>query len=666
MKFISVSIVFLLLAGCAGISMIERDGIYRPEIVAKINSIEAKNRSGAAQEALKEISAIPNDYFTEPEMALKDNLLGVILFGLGDYAKAASFFQKALTSAQMYDPPLASQINLNIASVYSRQGLESNALAALGQINVSVLPREKVEKYHQLRLAVVEKLGLKRDILVERVHVLGSRKNADELKSDPIFEGLFADFQEIRPEDRLNFLQQFKDQNYFVTAYLAWLDSQQLMETGRRAEAKERINWIESLPRQTSESKDLVENFQETRAKFSRVDSAAIGVILPLSGSKAAFGERSMLGLDMALRESRFGTPDVDPVIYTKDSVGSPAVGAEAVRELVEQKHVAVIIGGLFPNEATKEYLEARRYGVFFVSLSQILLPSEQKDFLLLEIPGSIEGQMAAIFSPEVLEKLGKRAAIFYSRNQSGETYLENFWKFSQVAGVEVTAIGSYEKDEKDLRAPLKKFLGIAFPRERQEELALLGSVYSLEKFQKIRRIQTLSPQVDFDWVFLPGSPDEAIQIIPAFGYFDALAVNFIGGQSWRSDALMRQGFKWANVYFVGDEASSVQDDFQKRFHSVFKSYPRIIELISFDGMNIILSLLKEGSLASREELEAKLQVHSSFAGVTGTWQLKNGLWHKGLSLMRVRSDRIEKISECVRPGVPLFETQAENTRVSR
>ncbi len=644
MKHIFMSLILFWLAGCAGISMIEKSGIYRPEIVAKINSIETKYRSGASQEALKEISSIPDSYFLEPEIALKNNLIGVICFGLGDYSKSSSYFQKALTKAQMYDPPLASQINLNIASVYIKQGLDSNALVALGQIEVSVLPIEKVEKYHQIRLAVVEKLGLQREIMAERVHVLGQKKTAEELKASPVFEKLLTDFQAIRPEDRLNFLQQFRDQNYFVTAYLAWIDSQQLQEAGRRVEAKERISWIESLPKQTSESKVLVESFQASREKFSRLDSAAIGVILPLSGSKSSFGERAMLGLDMALRESRSDNSKGEPVIYTKDSVGSPAVGAEAVRELVEQKHVAVIIGGLFPNEATKEYLEARRYGVFFVSLSQILLPSEQKDFLLIEIPGSIEGQMAAIFSPEVLNKLGRRAAIFYPRNQMGETYLEDFWKFGQLAGVEMTAIGSYEKDEKDLRAPLKKFLGIAFPTERQEELDLLGSVYSLEKFQKIKRIQTLSPQVDFDWVFLPGSPDEAIQIIPAFGYFDALSLNFIGGPSWRSEALMRQGFKWADVFFVGDEASNVQDNFQKRFYSLFKSYPRIIELISFDGMNIILSLLMDGSLSSRDELEAKLQSHSSFSGVTGTWQLNNGLWHKGLSLMHVRSDKIEKV----------------------
>ena len=46
---------------------------------------------------------------------------------------------------------------------------------------------------------------------------------------------------------------------------------------------------------------------------------------------------------------------------------------------------------------------------------------------------------------------------------------------------------------------------------------------YDSEKNVSVRRVvQKLKPLIDFDWVFVPSAPYNAIQIIPSFNYFDA------------------------------------------------------------------------------------------------------------------------------------------------
>ncbi len=80
-------------------------------------------------------------------------------------------------------------------------------------------------------------------------------------------------------------------------------------------------------------------------------DTRSIGVILPLSGKSAAYGERALEGILMAAEV--FGGSASDRYqIYIEDSESSPAVAAQAVDRLVREHQVMAILGPLAWTEA--------------------------------------------------------------------------------------------------------------------------------------------------------------------------------------------------------------------------------------------------------------------------------------------------------------------------
>src|SRR5690606_29042734 len=136
-------------------------------------------------------------------------------------------------------------------------------------------------------------------------------------------------------------------------------------------------------------------------------------------------------------------------------------------------------------------YLEARKYGVFFISLSPVFLDKELKSHLLIEVPGSVQSQIDSLISGKIIESFGPRVAIFYPNDEGGQSYINEMWRRHQTDKIELTSVHQFDKNIKDYREPVTRALGLKFTRERQEELEVWKEVYKLEGKSSIRRIQT-------------------------------------------------------------------------------------------------------------------------------------------------------------------------------
>lgn len=288
-----------------------------------------------------------------------------------------------------------------------------------------------------------------------------------------------------------------------------------------------------------------------------------------------------------------------------KDTKGT-ATGAFAVKDLIEVNNVAAIIGGLNSSEATKEYLEAKKYGVLYISLSKVLLPKEEKNHLLIEIPGSIESQVSLLFSEKMMSKIGKRPAILYPRNDIGEAYANEFWRQSKKNNLDITGLLSFDTNQSDYRDPIKNILGIKFNREREEELSIVSDIAHLESKKSIKRLQNLQPQVDFDWVFVPTLPREAVQLLPNFNYFDAFNLNYVGVPSWRSELMSNEGYRYGNVYFMDESMGTNETPFTQKFFAKFKKQPNFVETIAYDSLKILTDVIEEdGQHETRQDLDS-------------------------------------------------------------
>jgi ABC-type branched-subunit amino acid transport system substrate-binding protein len=654
MKSVIILGMFLLASSCSGVSMItperkvadnvDTTKLYRQEFLQKINSVKEKSRQGKNDLALKEINAIKEDGLSPAEKATKKNLTGVIYFSNKKYETAAKNFEEAIPFAKE-DPGLEAQAYLNLGSAYYKLNQNEKALATLSLANYKNLQDAEAKKYHQLYALLSQQLGKKEQSLSSLIRSLEDKKTIAELTNEPRYAQAEDLFLKLSPNDRVRLLEEFDQDKILAVPYLAYKEAEAAFRANDQDKVKDYSDWIEKRYGSNSEIMALVKGLGvRTLNNTAKIDIRYIGVALPLSGDTKGLGERVLSGIDVALEDL---PQDADKKyrLEIKDTKGNPANGAFAVKELIEVNNVGAIIGGLSTAEATKEYLEAKKYGVLFISLSKVLLPKEEKNHLLIEIPGSIESQVSHLFSEAMMAKIGKRPAILYPKNDVGEAYANEFWRQSKKNNLDITGLISFEPNQSDYRDPVKNLLGIKFTREREEELAIVNDISHLESKKSIKRLQNLQPQVDFDWVFVPTLPREAVQILPNFNFFDAFNLSFVGVPSWRSELMANEGYRSGNVLFMDESISSTETPFTQKFFAKFKKQPNFVETIAYDSVKVLSELVEGGSsIDNRQDLDLALTKKENLKSESGTWKLQDDVWLKDMSTFRIKREGIEQV----------------------
>jgi len=651
--------LFFLLAltvstACSGVKMItperkvaenvDTSKLYQQNFLQKINAAKEKVRQGKVDIALNDLSSMSEEGLNSAERATRKNLIGVINFSKKNYEIAAKNFEEA-SALTKEDPGLEAQVLLNLGSSYYKLNQNEKALATLSQTNYKNLQDSEAKKFHQLYALLSQQLGKKEQSLSALIRSLEDKKTISELKAESRYSQIEEQYTKLSDSERVRLLEEFDQEKNLAVAYLAYREAEIAFREGDKDKVKDFNDWIEKRYGDNTEIMGLVKGLGIRNLNNTvKIDMRTIGVALPLTGDTKSLGERAMAGIDIAM-ENLSTDPLKKYKLEIRDTKGNPATGAFAVKDLIEQNNVAAVIGGLNPQEATKEYLEARKYGVLYISLSKVLLPKEEKNHLLIEIPGSIESQVNHLFSGAMLKKVGNRPAIIYPKTEMGEAYANEFWRQSKKNNFDVTGLISFEPNTTDYREPVKNILGIKFTREREEEQAIVNDIAHLESKKSVKRLQNLQPQIDFDWVFVPALPREVVQILPNFNYFDAFNLNYIGVPSWRSELMLNEGYRYGNVYFMDEAINRGETNFTQRFSQKFKKQPNIVETIAYDSLKILSDLIEsEGSMQTRQDLDVALTKKNQLESENGKWTLVDDIWLKDMSTFRIRREGIEPV----------------------
>ncbi len=652
MKSIVVICLFFFVSSCSGVSMItperkvadnvDTSKLYKQDFLQKINAAKEKVRQGKNEAALKDLGAMKEDNLSSAERATRKNLIGVINFSGKKYELASKNFEDA-SGLSKDDPGLEAQIYLNLGSAYYKLNQNEKALATLSLANYKNLPDAEAKKFHQLYALLSQQLGKKEQSLSALIRSLEDKKNINDLKGEARYSQVEESFLKLSSSERVRLLEEFDGEKNLAVAYLAYKEAEQAFREGDQGRVSDFTDWIEKRYGSNTEIMALVKSLGvRNQNNTSKIDIRYVGVALPLTGDMKGLGERVLAGIDVAL-EDLSTDPNKKYRLEIKDTKGNAANGAFAVKELIEVNNVSAIIGGLNTGEATKEYLEAKKYGVLFISLSKVLLPKEEKNHLLIEIPGSIESLVSYLFSEKMLSKMGKRPAIMYPKTDIGEAYANEFWRQSKKMNLDVTGLISFDPNQTDYRDPVKNILGIKFNREREEELSVVNDIASLESKKSIKRLQNLQPQIDFDWVFVPALPREVVQILPNFNYFDAFNLNYVGVPSWRSELMVNEGYRYGNVYFMDEPLSASETAFTQKFFGKFKKQPNFVETIAYDSLKILSQVIEaDSSFETRQDLDVALTKKGNLQSESGQWKLQDDVWIKDMSTYRIRREGIE------------------------
>ena len=651
-------LVYLLMSinACSGIQAIsatrkvadnvDTSKLYKQDFLQKINAAKEKVRQGKNDVALKDLGGMKEDKLSSAERATRKNLIGVINFSIKKYELASKNFEEA-SSLSKDDPSLEAQILLNLGSAYYKMNQNEKALATLSLVNYKNLQDAEAKKFHQLYALLSQQLGKKEQSLSALIRSLEEKTTINDLKGEARYLQVEEGFLKLSSSERVRLLEEFDQEKNITVPYLAYKEAEIAFREGDQDRVNDFSEWIEKRYGNNTEIMALVRTLgARLENNTTKIDIRYIGIVLPLSGDTKSLGERVLAGIDVAL-EDLSTDPNKKYRLEIKDTKGNAANGAFAVKELIEVNNVAAIIGGLNSGEATKEYLEAKKYGVMFISLSKVLLPKEEKNHLLIEIPGSVESQVSYLFSDKMMNKMGKRPAIMYPKTEIGEAYANEFWRQSKRLNLDVTGLISFDPNQTDYRDPVKNILGIKFNREREEELAVVNDIASLESKKSIKRLQNLQPQIDFDWVFVPALPREVVQLLPNFNYFDAFNLNYVGVPSWRSELMVNEGYRYGNVYFMDETVSAIETPFTQKFLVKFKKHPNFVETIAYDSLKILSQLIEGGeNFETRQDLDIALSKKGILQSETGLWKLQDDVWLKDMSTYKIKREGIEAVLE--------------------
>lgn len=187
-------------------------------------------------------------------------------------------------------------------------------------------------------------------------------------------------------------------------------------------------------------------------------DVIKVGVVLPLTGDQAKFGEIEKLSFDMALEEinGKGGVKGKKIELVIEDDTGRPEVGRSVVEKLITKDKV-VMIGGGYSSSVTYAVAGVCQQNQmpFLINTGAADKITEQKwDYIFRLNPpaskysASVEELLADVIKP-------KTVAILHENSLFGTSSAKSFEKSCEKAGYKVLLKQGYEAGGIDFKPVL-------------------------------------------------------------------------------------------------------------------------------------------------------------------------------------------------------------------
>jgi len=362
----------------------------------------------------------------------------------------------------------------------------------------------------------------------------------------------------------------------------------------------------------------------------------AVGVVLPLSGRYATFGELVRRGMDLALEQHQAMGGGAVRFIY-RDAGADPALSAGAVTELAEGERVLAVAGPLTGSAAQGAAAQAQAERIPLLALSQKEGLPDIGDCVFRDSLTSRQ-QVQALVRYAMEERKMTRLAVLAPDNRLGREMAELFVREVERRGGAVVARQSYAESATDFRRQIKLLKG-EDPDAPEPEPPAPGA--------------ELPPPVPlpFEALFLPDYADRIGLVAPQLAFYGVEETVLLGINGWNSPDLVRlagrfvEGAVFVDGFFRYSPYPFVRE-FVDRYFEKYGEEPSILEAQGFDVAGILLFLLERPGVRTREDLRLALSQLRDYPGVTGATSFDlQGDAEKVLFLLQVQNGNIVQIN---------------------
>ncbi len=392
------------------------------------------------------------------------------------------------------------------------------------------------------------------------------------------------------------------------------------------------------------------------------VDGAVgtIGVVVPLSGRFARYGEESLQGVLLAAGVFGESVGGRRVRVLVRDTGGRPESAALAVRELAAEDVVA-IVGPLLKGECEAAAGAAEDAGVPLLALTAREEVAAWRPYVF-RVRTRPEEEVQTLVHHAIRRLGAQRFAILYPRDSYGLGLRRLFWRAVEEQGGRIVGVASYDPDATDFEKPIRHLVGYSFltPEEKEalkerEDMERRARRLPAEEAAALRvearemtgpNEELLPPIVDFDALFIPESYDKVVLIAPQLAFHEAVGATLLGTNGWYHRDLIEIGREhvdgaYFTAHYHAESGLAPVREFAESFERAFASPPDVFAAQAYDAANLVLVQLARDR-TTREDVREGVLAVTSYPGVTGVIRMgSDGNARKRPFLLRVERRRV-------------------------
>lgn len=334
----------------------------------------------------------------------------------------------------------------------------------------------------------------------------------------------------------------------------------------------------------------------------------AVGVVLPLSGRYAPFGQMVKQGIELAAQLHGADAPE----LIVRDSRADVMHTEQVVRELIQTQRVMAILGPMMGEPAARAARVAQQEEVPIILLSHWEgLPQLGPYVFRHSLTAKQQAYALADFAVNTLHL--QTFALLQPENTAGDDFTRHFRHALEVLGGEVVYHSHYAPGSTDFRAALAPMVP-----EEVEEGGKGGDSLSAEATSV-----PVEPEVKFAALFIPDFADTIALLAPQLAFSNIENVQLLGINGWNSPNLLSQAGRYVRdaVFSDGFDPES-SDIFVQRFITQYRkryaAIPTILEAQGYDAANLVLDLLSDARVEKPRQVQKLLQQVDYTTGVSG------------------------------------------------
>ncbi len=421
------------------------------------------------------------------------------------------------------------------------------------------------------------------------------------------------------------------NQNDFMQVFL---DYRQLQLEMERTPSEETRGKLRALL-QANPSHPLAEEIRlflrsSVMEKQYPVDAGRIGVLAPVSGPHAQYGQLMLRGLALASSQWNEQNP-WDPVtLVIKDAQRGTTRPDAALRTLVQKDRVLATIGPLGTQEAKGASPAANELGVPLLTLAQREEDdTPDKTFVLHLLLDNKELVTALV--EHCMERLGhRRFAVLYPEDRYGQRLAGVFSKVVQEMGGHLKASVPYKSDSTDFKGPIEQLLNTA------RRNAPASSIEA----------------TPFDALFIPDQVLSLSMIAPQLPFYNVVGVTLLGTNLWAEGPLVQAGGIYveqaifAAPFFMGSASPQVLS-FREKYRDTYRDNPSYVGAQAYDALTLLLEARSRlhPSQMNRLDLMDQLLAIQNFEGVAGNYSFNaHGELNRQYKILQVLDSELVQV----------------------